>query len=59
MQAQVQKARGLQPQGPKPKAVQMPTPIPPPTIPLDESAWQNGVLLVDKPQVGEMTLYNP
>ena len=36
----------------KPKAIVMPTPVRPPTVPTDPAAWENAVLLVDKPQVG-------
>lgn len=28
----------------------MPTAVPPPTVPADPAAWENAVLLVDKPQ---------
>ena len=35
----------------KAKQVVMPTPVPPPAIPADPAAWDNAVLLVDKPKV--------
>lgn len=34
----------------KAKALVMPTPVHPPTVPADPAAWENAVLLVDKPQ---------
>lgn len=34
----------------KPKQIVMPTPVPPPAVPEDPAAWDNAVLLVDKPQ---------
>ncbi|PSC71200.1 pseudouridylate synthase transporter [Micractinium conductrix] len=34
----------------KAKQVVMPTPVPPPAIPADPAAWDNAVLLVDKPK---------
>lgn len=37
-------------QQPKRKVVVMPTPVVPPTVPVDPAAWENAVLLVDKPQ---------
>ncbi|KAL4437495.1 hypothetical protein ABPG77_003476 [Micractinium sp. CCAP 211/92] len=42
-QQQVQQAK-------KVKQVVMPTAVPPPTVPADPAAWENAVLLIDKPQ---------
>lgn len=44
-----QQGQAQQGQARKPKAVVMPTPVPPPTIPADPAAWDNAVLLIDKP----------
>ncbi|PRW57095.1 pseudouridylate synthase transporter [Chlorella sorokiniana] len=52
-QQSAQQQAGQQPkqqQERKSKAIVMPTPVRPPTVPTDPAAWENAVLLIDKPQ---------
>lgn len=45
-----QQQQRQQPQAKKVKQVVMPTAVPPPAVPTDPAAWENAVLLIDKPQ---------